>query len=91
MEQDKKSSIGIIEKLALIADAIDNLFPNGKSAILFELDTEDFKLVQSNFRIIDQNYKQFKIEMSNTEFMFLERELSSDEKGSPSEIPSQPK
>lgn len=79
MDEIKKSTDGIIEKLALIADGIDNLFPESKSGIFFELNTEDFKKVQSNFRTIDNTHKQFKVVISNTEFMFLENESFSGE------------
>jgi hypothetical protein len=79
MEQNKKSIDGIIEKLALIADASNNLFPNGKMCIVFELEKNDFKKVQGNFRGMDQEFKQFKIDISGTEFIFLLNELSNSE------------
>ena len=62
MAEDQKSIDGIIEKLAMITDATQTLFPNGKSAIVLELPFDDFKKVQSNFRQIDQEFKQFKID-----------------------------
>lgn len=71
MGQNQKSIDGLIEKLALIADATDNLFPNGRKAVVFELKYEDFKSVQSNFREIDREHKQFKIDISGIEFIFL--------------------
>jgi len=80
MGQDKKSIDGIVEKLALIADAMDSIFPNGKKAVVFELKNEDFKRVQNNFREIDRSHKQFKINISGTELIFLLDELFSDEK-----------
>lgn len=80
MAENKKSIDGIIEKLALIAEASDDLFPNGKKAIVFELKREDFKKVQTNFRQIDHSHKQFKIDISGVEFIFLLDELLTDEK-----------
>jgi hypothetical protein len=59
----------------MIADAVDELFPDGKTAIAFELKKVDFKKVQENFREIDHSHKQFKIEISGNEFMFLLDEL----------------
>jgi len=79
MAENQKSIDGVMEKLALVADAIETLFPEGKSAIAFELNYDDFKKVQSNFRQIDHAYKQFKVEISNTEFMFLLDESSTSE------------
>lgn len=79
MEENYKSVDGIIEKLALISDAVDSLFPEGKSAVVFKLKNEDFKKVQSNFREIDREHKLFKIDISGVEFIFLEETSLTDE------------
>jgi hypothetical protein len=71
MAEDQKSIDGVIEKLAMITDATQTLFPNGKSAIVLELPFDDFKKVQSNFRQIDQGFKQFKIDLSGVEVIFI--------------------
>ena len=71
MEQNQKSIDGVIEKLALVADGLQTLFPNGTMAVALELGYNDFKKVQKNFRDVDRNFKQFKIDMSGVEFMFL--------------------
>jgi len=80
MAENQTSIDGIIEKLAIVSDAVDDLFPNGKKAVVFELKEDDFKKVQNNFREIDRTHKQFKIDISGTEFIFLLDELLSDEK-----------
>jgi hypothetical protein len=79
MEENYKSIDGIIEKLALVSDAVESLFPEGKSAVVFQLKNEDFKKVQNNFREIDSNHKQFKIDISGVEFIFLEETSLTDE------------
>lgn len=71
MGKNQKSVDGVIEKLALITDGIQTLFPNGKSFIVFELNYEDFKKVQSNFRHIDSGFNQFKIDLSGIEVVFI--------------------
>lgn len=88
MAENKESIDGIIEKLALITDASQNLFPDGKMVIVFELKLKDFKRVQNNFRQIDHGHKQFKIDISGTEFIFILDELLKDEKDTSSENPS---
>jgi hypothetical protein len=80
MAENQKSIDGIIEKLALIADATDSLFPVGRKAVVFELQLKEFKKVQNNFRDIDRLHKSFKIDISGVEFIFLLDELLSDEK-----------
>jgi hypothetical protein len=79
MAENQKSIDGIIEKLALIADATDSLFPNGRKAVAFELKKPEYKKVQNNFRDIDRLHKQFKIDISGIEFIFLLDESSNDE------------
>ena len=80
MEENNKSIDGIVERLALIVEATDSLFPKGKMAVVFQLDETDFKRVQENFREVDRGHKQFKIDISGTEFIFLQETLLTDEK-----------
>ncbi len=86
MAENNKSIDGIVEKLALIVDATDNLFPDGKMAVVFQLNEVDFKKVQDNFRDVDRGHKQFKIDISGTEFIFLQETLLTDEKDTIQEI-----
>lgn len=86
MAEDKKSIGGVIEKLALIVDGIDTLFPTGKTAVAIQLGSEDYKKVQGNFRTIDHHHKQFMIEISNTQFMFFLDESLNDASNNPSDI-----
>ena len=71
MEEDKKSVDGVLENLALITDAMQTLFPEGKMICVFELNDEDFQKVQKNFRKIDRDYKKFSIDMSGVEHVFI--------------------
>jgi len=89
MAEDKKSIDGVIEKLALIVDGVESLFPDGKVAVAIELGLTDYKKVQNNFRTIDHDHKQFMIEISNTQFMFLLDESSNGVSGKTSETLSQ--
>ena len=79
MAENQKSIDGIIEKLALIAEATDSLFPDGRKVVVFELKKREYKKVQNNFRDIDRLHKQFKIDISGIEFIFLLDESSNDE------------
>jgi len=74
MEEDKKSVDGVLENLALITDAMQTLFPEGKMICVFELSDDDFKKVQSNFRKIDRGHKKFSIDMSGVEHVFIHEE-----------------
>jgi hypothetical protein len=80
MEENNKSIDGIVERLALIVEATDTLFPDGKMAVVFQLNETDFKRVQENFREVDRGHKQFKIDISGTEFIFLQETSLTDEK-----------
>jgi hypothetical protein len=80
MEENNKSIDGIVERLALIVEATETLFPDGKMAVVFALNGTDFKRVQENFREVDRGHKQFKIDISGTEFIFLQETSLTDEK-----------
>ena len=71
MGEDKKSIDGVIEKLALLTDESQQLFPSVKSSLIFELNDLDFKKVQNNFREIDRHHTQFKIDISGVEVIFI--------------------
>lgn len=71
MEENQKSTDGVLENLALITDAMQTLFPEGKMICVFELNDKDFKKVQNNFRKIDRGFKKFSIDMSGVEHVFI--------------------
>jgi hypothetical protein len=75
MEQNKENSGGELEKIALICDGLQQLFPSGKHAVIFELETEDYKKIQTNFRDIDKMYKRFQIDLSGVECVFIDKNL----------------
>jgi hypothetical protein len=70
MEKNKNNNLGQIEKLALIVDSLQVLF-KGKSTIVLELNKEEYISVLNNFREIDRHHKQFSIDISGTELVFI--------------------
>jgi hypothetical protein len=70
MAEDKKDNLGILEKLALIADSVQTLF-SGKGTIVFELPKGEYTSVINHFREIERHHKQFTIEISGTDFHFI--------------------
>jgi hypothetical protein len=82
MEKDSKAPMGELEKLAILSDAIGDLFPTGNRTLVFELEKEDYQKMISHFREIDRHHKQFLIEISGVEFLFMlkpEEETKVDE------------
>jgi hypothetical protein len=77
MAEDKVSVGGILEKLALITDGCQNLFPEGNVIMVFELEDEDFKSIQKNFRQIDHHHKKFTINISEVELVFIHKDYVS--------------
>ena len=71
MGENQESPINIIENLALVTDAMQTLFPQGRMICVYELNSEDYKKVQSNFRKIDNNFNRFSVDMSGTEHVFI--------------------
>lgn len=79
MGENKNSDSRKIEKLALIAESLQNLF-QGRSTVIFELENEEYSEMISYFREIDRHHKEFSIDMSGTEFHFILSESFSEEK-----------
>lgn len=79
MAKNNKSDNGLVEKLAILSDAVENLFPEGKGIMVFELKKYDFFDVQKKFGITSDDPSKFKIEISGTEIIFLLDELLSAE------------
>lgn len=71
MEENKKNDLGDLEKLAILSDSFMDLFPNGKTLVVFELNDEDYKRVMNHFRQIDHHHKQFTVEVSGVDFHFM--------------------
>lgn len=70
MAKNKENTFGNLEKLALIAESVQDLF-KGKGTIIFELPGDEYTSVISHFREIDRHHKQFSIDISGTEFHFI--------------------
>ena len=80
MEENQESIVGVMEKLAMITDATQSLFPDGKSAIVFEIPNTEFREIQKNFREIDRGYNKFKIDISGVEVIFILENSYEEEK-----------
>lgn len=79
MEENQEGVNGYLEKLALITDAIESIFPSAQSVIIFELEEKDYKIMQSYFRKVDSIYNRFKIDISGVEVIFMIKGYMSDE------------
>lgn len=64
------------QKLAEISDEMQRLFPNGRGVVVFELKLPDFINIKKDFNV-DGDTKQFKIDISGTEIIFILDELLS--------------
>ena len=71
MAENQESPTSIIENLALITDAMQTVFPNGKMICVYELEEEDFKNVQQLFRKIDHHHNKFSVDISGLEHVFI--------------------
>lgn len=70
MDKVENNSLGELEKLALIAESLQTMF-KGKTAVVLELNKEDYYKILNHFREIDRKHKQFTIDMSGTNFLFI--------------------
>lgn len=81
MEKNNKGVNGLIEKLAILSEEVRNVFPTGKSVVVYSLDDKDFNFVKAQVGNFDGTTTQFKIDISGMEFIFLKDELLSDVEG----------
>ena len=91
METKTEAPLGELEKLALLSDAINDLFPNYDRMMVFELDKPEYDKIMGHFREIDRHHKQFLIDISGVEFYFmLKKEVEEITKEVPEETPEEP-
>jgi hypothetical protein len=70
METDKKSP-ELLSNLALLTEAAQNI-TSGKVSIIFEVNKDEFFNLYSVFeQNLGADNKQFKVEISGTDFIFL--------------------
>jgi hypothetical protein len=71
MDKDKKSFDGILGKLALISEGLDQLY-TGNKTVVFEVSKDDFNsTINELTNVIGNEDKMFKIVISNIEFIFV--------------------
>jgi hypothetical protein len=86
MAKDEKNIDDILNKLVLLTEGAQELFPDGKNIILFELSQEDFGMVQRNFREIDRGKMRFKIDISGSEVVFINEKIYETEEKTVEEV-----
>jgi len=84
MAKNEESIVGDLEKLALITDAVQNVFPKGVGALVFELDPNDFYRVKNCFKQLTLDDGKFRIDISGVEVIFIlkgsvEKEIEKEE------------
>lgn len=80
MAKNKEVINGILEKLALVSEAVQDIFEDTKPTIIYELKNEDFKEIQDNFRDIDKKFNKFTIEISGVNFVIINSDRINEEK-----------
>jgi hypothetical protein len=72
MAEDKKSFRDDLEKLAEIADIIDNtILSKGETNIIIELEKKDYNKVINSFGDVYRKLEELVIEISNVKFTFV--------------------
>lgn len=71
MAENQKNVSGIVENLAISTDKLQETYPNGKIAIVVELDEKSYIENQFNLDMYNQNINQFKIDISGVEIIFI--------------------
>jgi hypothetical protein len=71
MAENQESTNDVIENLALITDAMQTIFPEGKMICVYELNEDEYKNVQKLFRKIDHHHNRFSVDISGLEHVFI--------------------
>lgn len=78
MGEDKKSN-RFLTRLAEIADLTQKTF-KGKTTVVFELETDEYQSALDQIENVNWMSKEFKIDISGTDFIFLLQKSSTDDK-----------
>ena len=79
MGENNESDNKILEELAVVTDKIQTTFPKSKSTVIFEMEEYEFAKTKTIFNIFDSNIKRFKIDISETEIVFLNGNIFNEE------------
>ena len=71
MAEIEENTIGVIERFALLCNVIEEIYPNGKGVLVYELNKDDFGAAKGVFNVDDLITKKFKIDISGVEFIYL--------------------
>ena len=55
MAETEENNIGLLTKIALLADAVEDIFPNGKGVVVFELKDQDFEKARQELLVPNPN------------------------------------
>lgn len=70
MAENKESVVGELEILAKITDELQKMY-RGRATVIFELEEEEYTKSLNMFNGINKTSKQFKIEISGSDFIFI--------------------
>jgi hypothetical protein len=70
LAENKENFDGYLEKLALISEAVDDLY-DGKKTIVFELKREEFVKMRNLLNGAKENQNEFSIDISGIQFIYL--------------------
>lgn len=73
MAEDKKS-FGPLNDLAEIPDKLTQIH-YGTTAVIFELERDEYYSVLKMFREVDRNAEKFKIDISGVEFIYILKKI----------------
>jgi len=68
---ENQKSVELLTKLAMITDAVQNTV-EGKASVIFEVNQQEYEKLYLQFEnSLTEDNKQFKIDISGTDFIFL--------------------
>jgi len=70
MAENNESNNGLMSRLGMLSLALSEMYPNGKSVVIFSLNDNEFEANKKFFKVVEDG-DQFKIDISGIEFIYI--------------------
>lgn len=70
MAENNEGNNGLMPRMGMLSLALSEMYPNGKSVVVFSLNDNEFESNKKFFKVVEDG-NQFKIDISGIEFIYI--------------------
>jgi hypothetical protein len=70
MAENNENNNGLMPRMGMLSLALSEMYPNGKSVVIFSLNDNEFEANKKFFKVVEDG-DQFKIDISGIEFIYI--------------------